>query len=335
MKKYLFLIIVFIMVLSGCSDDTTKEAKVEPKKEVKVDDVEKHEDKPKGKDDKKKVDATPITIREDKGDYSVDIEGDITFKENTLYVTGTTNLLPGSKLYFYIDSMSGTIIGGTDTTLVKEDGSFQLESKLPDGYDDPIIYTKIVFNSAASNEEITQHYKEDGDPLEGPFVRLYEENDDIGKEIVVITDVEIKEGTVAKIQPPNWKKPDDYGATTVWIEAEIEEDDEFVYVTGRSNLLEGAFVSGRLQMEGYITSGFQDSKNVNPDGTFNLTITNPNKKIKNLKGYDLKLSFSPTDGNNFIYISKTYGENGEKLLGNLVNEDNGEKSVEYILNVKY
>ncbi|MFT4413705.1 hypothetical protein ACLM5H_07585 [Fredinandcohnia humi] len=343
MKRILLVFGIVLVFLVACSSDTTQKesenkANDEETSEGTTDEQDKEEEKPEETEDdrKKQVDAKPVTKREDQGDYSVTIEGDITYKDNTLFVTGSTNLLPGSKLFFYIDSMEGIIIGGTDTTLVNDDGTFEFSQKLPDGYDAPVIYTKIVFNSAASNEEITKHYTESGNPLEGPFVRLYEEDEEVRKEIVATAEVVLDQPeTTVGIEPPIWEKPEDYGSPNVWIEAEVEEDDEFIYITGKSNLLEGSSVQGRLHLEGYITAGYSHRVNVNPDGSFNMLISHPMQKIKNLKGYEVRIGFSPSDSNNLSYIKETYGEKGENLQGDLVITENEEKAIELKLNVQY
>ena len=87
-------------------------------------------------------------------------------------------------------------------------------------------------------------------------------------------------------------------------------------------------------MDGYITSGFSGRVNTNPDGSFQLIITNPKSKIADLKGYEIQLKFSTTDGNNLDYIKETYGENGEHLQGKLLSNENGENSILYIMKVQ-
>ncbi|KAA9016013.1 hypothetical protein [Niallia endozanthoxylica] len=334
MKK-LFASLCFLLFLAGCGNDSA--TSVEGKEEEGT----KQADKQPATDDeqvqeKKKVKAEPVTKKDGQGDYHVLFDGDIQVKDNTLTASGTTNLLPGSKLFFQIDALDGVIIGSSATTLVKNDGSFQLEQKLPSNYDFPVVNSRIVFNPASSTDDkITSHYTEMGEPLTGPFVRLYTEGNELRKEISVGTEIPLDNTeTVIPIEAPSWNIPEDYGSPNVWMEAEVQEDENFIYISGKSNLLEGTSIHGMLDIEGYITSGYSDRDNTNPDGSFHLVINHPKKKIEDLQGYEIRLKFSPSDSNSFPYIYETYGENGEQLQGNLVVNENGENEIVYVLNVQ-
>lgn len=335
MKRF-FILLVFLLLLTGCTKESSKQTNDninETIEESENTSSDKKKEETEENNSKKKVEPKLLKTRDDAGDFHVIIEGDITLQDKTVTVKGTTNLLPGSKLYFYLDPLSGFIIGTADTTLVKDDGSFELKDYLPDGYTDPVVYARLVFDPAASSSEITDHYQELGEPLEGPFVKLSETYEgDLKKEIISVTEIELnKENVVIPITQPQWEKPQDYGSRNVWLNAEVFEDEKYVYVNGKSNLLEGASVSGYLHMEGYIATGFSDRANVNPDGSFQLVISNPKSRIKNLKGYELNLSFSPDNGNNLKYISETYGEKGEKLEGNLLVNKDGLNEIIYKL----
>lgn len=334
MKK-LFASLGFLLFLSGCGNDSP--ASVEEKEEKNTEQTdeptaveeEKHQEKT-------SVKAEPVTERDDQGDYQVSIEGAIQVKDDTLTAEGTTNLLPGSKLFFHTDALDGVIIGSSATTLVKEDGSFQLVQKLPSNYNFPVVFTRIVFNPASNtNDKITSHYTETGEPLTGPFVRLYSERDEVRKEISAGTEIPLdKKENVIPIQAPAWNIPEDYGSPNVWMEAEVQEDDNFIYISGKSNLLEGTSLNGMLDIEGYITSGYSDRVNTNPDGSFHLVINHPKKKIEDLQGYEIRIKFSPSDSNSLPYIYETYGEKGEQLQGNLVINENGGNEILYVLNVQ-
>ncbi len=341
MKKALAIITMILLIITGCGQETTGQPEKEgPEKKTVVESSQSdqkvtEEDEQKSAE-KKAVNAVAVTGIEDKGNYQVDINGDIQLKDRTLTASGTTNLLPGSKLYFYLKPLEGTFIGGTGTTLVEEDGSFLLKSKLPEKYDDPSVFTEIVFSpGGVTDDEIIQYYTEAGEPLKGPFVRLYEEDEELRKKISVTTEIPLAQPeTTVSIEEPKWEKPEDYGSPNVWIDATVQEDEKYVYINGKSNLLEGSTIFGRLHMDGYITSGFSGRVNTNPDGSFQLIITNPKSKIADLKGYEIQLKFSTTDGNNLDYIKETYGENGEHLQGKLFSNENGENSILYIMKVQ-
>ncbi len=340
MKKVLAILAMILLIVTGCGQEMTgqEEKEVPEKKTIESSqaDQEITEDDEQKSAERKAVKAVAVTGIADKGNYEVDINGEIQLQDRTLTASGTTNLLPGSKLYFYVNPLEGTFIGGQGTALVEEDGSFLLQSKLPDKYDDPSVFTEIVFSpGGVTDDEIIQYYTEAGDPLKGPFIRLYEKDEELRKKISVITEIPLTQPeTTVSIETPKWEKPEDYGSPNVWIEASVQEDEKYVYIDGKSNLLEGSTIFGRLHMDGYITSGFSGRVNTNPDGSFQLIITNPKSKISDLKGYEIRLEFSPTDGNNLEYIKETYGENGEHLQGKLFSNENEANSILYIMNVK-
>src|SRR5699024_4999796 len=105
------------------------------------------------------------------------------------------------------------------------------------------------------------------------------------------------------IKAPEWNElPDDYGDPRVWMEAdEVTEDGEFFYITGSSNIIEGAMVKAEY--------GNNNSEaNILPDGTFEMK----------LDYKELLLLFHPAKYNQYNEIHETYGEEGQKLVGDLV-----------------
>ncbi|RYI27490.1 hypothetical protein EVU96_17045 [Bacillus infantis] len=334
MKINSLILVILAVLLAACGNSQDEAAgKKEP---VQEEEAQKEEqDSAEDEDSEKEaVETTVLKAREDAGDYDVKLEGEIHRKDQKITVTGTTNLLPGSKLFLYTDPLDGAIIGSAGTTLVEEDGSFTLEDSIPDGYKYPVIYTKIIFKPSASSDEVNEHYSVDGSKLEGAFVRLDEEGGEHQKQIVAVNEIDLSqpESTVM-IEEPEWSKPDDYGAVQIRMETEVTEDEDFIYVNGKSNILEGASVTGGVSAEGYIITGFNDRADVMPDGSFRLVISNPMTEIKDLKSYQVKIMFDPTDGNGLSYIKETYGEKGEKLQGGLIKDENGTNMAVYSFKV--
>lgn len=71
---------------------------------------------------------------------------------------------------------------------------------------------------------------------------------------------------------------EDYGPTDVWIDAEIKKDDDYVYIDGKSNLLEGTDVSASYEIPDKIQIGYNDAAEVHLDGSFEAEIKYPEKK---------------------------------------------------------
>lgn len=159
---------------------------------------------------------------------------------------------------------------------------------------------------------------------------MYEENEELKKQVAVDLQLELKDGGMTvPIKAPKWEKPQDYGSPEVWIETEVEEDDQFIYIEGKSNLLEGSSLSGSINIPGYISFGFSDRVLTNPDGSFHMAIRHPKTKIDNLSEYELIIRFTPSDGNSYHYILETYGEQGEKLQGKLVEKEDKDTIITY------
>jgi hypothetical protein len=251
-------------------------------------------------------------------------------KGKLLTLKGKTNLLPESRLMIGMDSVEGTIIGGNESLQVNDDGTFNTELEIPNEYKG-LIRVSIKFEPSSDNQPIKDHYGENGEKLEGSFVRINE--DSAAKQSIALLTLEVpqdKSNETITIQEPKWDKPEDYGSTTIRIEEpDIEKDDRYLYVEGKTNLLEGTRLRGRLDIPGFITSGFQDVVDVNPDGSYNLIIEKPqtNEKLKDVKEYELVISMNLGD-NSWNSLKEAYGENGEKLQGEFIVEESKSKTAE-------
>src|SRR5699024_2394270 len=92
---------------------------------------------------------------------------------------------------------------------------------------------------------------------------------------------------------------------------------------GKSNLLEGSYIKGHITDPDDLPSSAWSSSHtrVNPDGSFQLKIHYWDLR----EGMQMHFEFDP-DENSWDDIRDTYGEEGEKLAGDLVKKkDDGEK----------
>lgn len=320
MKSWL-MVAAALVLLTGCSDSE--------KVNSKNNEVSKEEKKTDKKEEVKTVD-TKADAPKDQGDYKVWFEGDVERKGKTIVVKGKTNLLPESRLIVEMDSVEGTIIGGSDSVQVNEDGTFNTDLEIPNEYDG-LIEIALKFEPSTDNQPIKDHYGEIGEKLEGSFIRM-DENTGTKQNIAFVA-LEVKQedsnSTIA-IEEPEWDKPEDYGSTTVRIDnPDIQKGERYLYIEGKTNLLEGTQLRGKLSIPDYITSGFQDIVVVHPDGSYRMIIEKPqtNKKLKDVKDYELIISMSTIDSS-WPSIKEAYGENGEKLQGEFVADDGYLKSAE-------
>lgn len=311
------------IIVTGCSSNESASNKEVQKQESK-------RDKESVKVTDKKAQAP-----KDQGDYEVWYEGEADRKGKLITVKGQTNLIPESNLLIVMDSVEDTLIGGTDKVQVKDDGTFETELKIPKS-SEGLIEVKIKFDPHTDNQPIKDHYGENGEKLKGPFIRLNEESE-MQRNITLLT-LEIPQdesNASAKIEKPEWDKPEDYGSPTVRIdEPDIQKDDKYLYIEGKSNLLEGTRLKGSLDIPNYIVSGLADVADVNPDGSYKLVIEKPSSinKLKDIKEYEVVLNVDPSFSQ-WKSNLETYGVNGEKFLGDYVVDRNGKKEIEKRLSI--
>lgn len=319
--KSWLIVAAALVLITGCSDSEKADTKNNEvsKEEKKIDEKEKVSTVD------KKADAP-----KDQGDYKVWFKGDVERKDKLITVKGKTNLLPESRLMIGMDSVEGAIIGGNESLQVNEDGTFNTELEIPNEYEG-LIEVSIKFEPSTDNQPIRDHYGENGEKLEGFFVRI---NEDSGaKQNIAFVTLEVPQGESKKnitIEEPKWDKPEDYGSATVRIDdPDIQKDERYLYIEGKTNLLEGTRLRGRLDIPDFITSGFQDVVDVHPDGSYRMVIEKPqtNNKLKDVKDYELVISMSPLDST-WQSIKDAYGENGENLQGELVMDGSNSKSAE-------
>ncbi|MBH0163216.1 hypothetical protein [Fictibacillus sp. 26RED30] len=322
--KLLLITTSIALMVSGCSSNESTSGN-----------KENQEQESKSEKESVKVTDKKVKAPKDQGDYEVWFEGEADRKGKLVTLKGRTNLLPESGLVIWLDSVEGTIIGGRGDTQVNEDGTFKTEMKIPKN-SDGLLKVQVKFEPSTDNQPIKDHYGENGEKLKGPFVRLQEESD-MQQNITLLT-LEIPQdesNASAKIKEPEWDKPEDYGSPAVRLdEPDIQKDDKYLYIEGKSNLLEGTRLKGSLDIPNYIVSGLSDVTDVNPDGSYKLIIEKPSSmnKLKDVKEYEVVLSVSPAD-NQWKSNLEVYGVNGEKFMGDYAVDQNGVKEIEKRLSI--
>ncbi|MGM8365957.1 hypothetical protein ACLIBG_10830 [Virgibacillus sp. W0181] len=262
----------------------------------------------------------------DLGDPKVYMGGEVKEKEDKIVIAGESNLLPGSRVHgvLYVDD--GEEVFADVTELVDDKGRFKMEMDHHQ-YGDAEVVVTFGFADQVQEEEIVEHYGEGGNELKGPYVLQDEQWGEPQKKAVVRLDLpaDSEEDTYAFSEPDWNEKPDDYGDPRVRIEVEeITEDDEYFYVKGKSNLLEGSKISGYYSDRWGVT----DETRVNPDGTFDLKI-----EYKYSEDPYFTIIFKPSS--QWESIKENYGSNGEKLVGSLVETSNDNLHVEAIIDYEH
>src|SRR5690625_357086 len=244
------------------------------------------------------------------GSMDVYLGGKVIEKGDKILIEGDSNLIEGSRLIGKVVVDDNEVLSDT-TELVDKKGRFLMELEHHQ-YGDAEVVVTFDFLESLQEPEIMELYGEGGDNLEGPFVYLQEhwDVDQINKKAEVRLSLHADEGeTKHAFAEPDWEKvPDDYGDPRVWFEVDdITEDGEYFYVNGRTKLLEGTRINGWYSDR----SSSSDRTRVNPDGTFNFKI-----EYKYSEDPYFMIRFDPYD--QWEMIRETYGYDGEKLVGNLV-----------------
>ncbi len=287
------LILCSLILLFGCVNKATEKTEVEGKEEQ-ISSESKSEEETKDK----------------LGSYTVQLDGEVHEEGDKFIIEGKSNLLPGSRLVSEVVLEADELhlddeVFSDSTELVDEQGNFRMELEHHQ-YGEAEILVRFDFEGQ-QEDDIKRHYGERGQKLDGPFVYKHEHFGDVFQKAEVSVTYDPDEPSDLVFKQPNWHDlPDDYGDPRVWIEIEdISDDGEFFYIHGISNLLEGSLIE--------VSYGFNSNDTqVQPDGSFDVKID-----YEYLEDTDFIVEFNP-GLSQWNSINEVYGDQGEKLVGNLV-----------------
>lgn len=261
------------------------------------------------------------------GSPEVYLGGKVIEKDDKIIIEGESNLIEGSRVIGKVIVNEDEVLSDA-TELVDKKGKFTMELDHHQ-YGDAEVVVLFDFLESYQEEEIVEHYGEGGEKLEGPYVYLDEHYDveQINKKAEVRLPLLADEGeTKHDFAQPEWGKlPDDYGDPRVWFEVdEITEDGEYFYLKGRTNLLEGSRINGWYSDRW----GSTGETRVNPDGSFDMKI-----EYKYSEDPYFTIKFEPYS--QWETIKETYGNEGEKLVGNLVETSSNSQHLEAIIEYEH
>ena len=333
-KRILLYAICFVFIfLTACNKETEQQA-LENEQQDQT--VENEQVEPEQPDEQEEEIDEVMAEKEDEISPYITMEGVVTLQEDSMEVDVQSNLPEGVRVnvgaYSYpyggyvvsINLDSGDIVVGENGEIK---GSIPFD---PDYYESKLnepIRIQIQFRPEGVHfhdrkDEIRRTYGENGENLEGPFVveeyKSYYDNpkyriraDDvqparIGQEFI------IKENTYG--EPPS-----DYGDTEVWMEAEIVDiDHRYVYVEGRTNLIDGLYLFGNVfssEDSWYGQNMFSYDTEIQKDGTFLMPI-----EYKSLtdEGYLEIYTYAGSNHRRGKAAHELYGEEFERLTGDVV-----------------
>ncbi len=264
------------------------------------------------------------------GDPEVYIGGEMIETEEAIIINGESNLLPGARLVGEVTVANGNYLADT-TEIVQEDGSFHMEIAHHQLNEETTVTVKFHFDSP-QEDAIKRNYGDRGQKLKGPYVYKHQRaaggrspKDIYQKAEVSVTFEPGEEMAIRELKEPIlYTIPEDLGDPRVWIEVEdITNDENYFYVHGRSNLLEGSKVRGTFHHKWSET-------NVKPDGSFDLKID-----YEYRENTPFVIEFKPHDYQ-WNIVEETYGKDGQKLVGSLVvtNKYNNKQIIEKVVELQ-
>lgn len=261
------------------------------------------------------------------GSLDIYLGGEVIEKGDEIIIEGDSNLIEGSRVIGKVIVNEDEVLADT-TELVDKKGEFRMVLD-HHKYGDAEVVVLFDFLESYQEEAITEHYGEGGEKMKGPYVYLDQhwDVDEINKKAEVRLPLKADDSETKHVfTEPEWQElPDDYGDTRVWFEVDdVQEDGEYFYVKGRTNLLEGSQIKAWYSN----SSGAADETRVNPDGTFNFKI-----EYEYSEDPYFTIKFSPYS--QWETIRETYGHDGEKLVGNLVETSGGAQYLEAVIEYEH
>lgn len=358
-RLFLFIPILLLFLLVACNEDKADEEKPDEEEIEAEEEKDENEDGDEARDNEKEQDDGEAESEKDEteedakesqgenedeeeytqGDHEVYIGGEVTENDDKIVIEGESNLIPGSRVVgdvsvstdtnYYWNRETKEYEYQADTTeIVDEDGKFEMEID-HHGMEDKetVVAVRLDFDGQ-QDDEIIRHYGDRGQNLEGPYI--YQHRGETGgtdpknifkkaEAITVFTTEDEK--VVRQFKEPNWyDTPDDMGDPRVWLEVEeVNDDGEYFYIHGKSNLIEGT----RLML--FRNNNREAITLIKPDGSFDF------KFDYEYKEDPFVIRFKP-DQNQWNIVEETYGAEGQNLVGDLVEKerfDNEKQFIEY------
>src|SRR5699024_6931068 len=314
----LAIVSVFLFTV-GCSNTEDKTTKDHSEEADAAAEDENSDDKQ--ENDKNDQDTNDGDYRSDLGNLQIWIGGVVTVAEDKGIVEGESNLLPGAKISSSGVSDNWASTDYQDQAEVEDDGSFYFEFP---GRESDI---DVTLSLATANEQVTDHYGEHLEKATGNQVYQTSDEGEFSAQYTFDIDTRKAMPYTIDLETPDWSDvPDDYGDSDIWMEVDATTKHNYLYFEGKSNLVEGSYISGNITDPEDLPSSAWSSSNtrVNPDGSFQLQIHYWDLR----EGMQMHFEFDPDNNNDWDHVLDMTVEKGEKLEGNLVEEkDKGDQNI--------
>lgn len=324
--KWLFFgLIASLLVVAGCQNDE------EQQRNQNDEDQEENEVSKEADEETAETDEEEEAVSAEDRDEDQMLSGEIVVNEDEqlIEVHGESNLEPDTEVVVKVFEHPFVLLRNQlfkTPTSVQEDGAFTLDVELDDEffptYNGQYMEVSLEVEPDASGNDITEAYGETGEKFSGPFVYEYELFD-IQHKLSASTYILLGEDeTEYAIEAPEREElPDDYGKTDIWMEAEVVDNDHrYLYVEGKSNLLEGVNLFGSYytdEEEHFSQETYANKMYVEPDGTFRIPVAYDSITED---GY-IEIRSAPANKHRIMdKIHDAYGEDYEQLSGDVVEQ---------------
>lgn len=326
MKKTIFTffgLALSVLLISGCTSNSggevdEKKSVEEPTEKVEAEAIE--EEKPEEEPEEARKDEEEaeeeVAEKVALGDYEIYLGGEMTEKDDKIIIEGESNLLPGARVVGQVTVGEDEYYADT-SEIVQDDGRFHMEIKHHNLDKETNVAVRFHFDGP-QDDGISRHYGDRGQKLEGVYI--YQHQGEVGggqpqnifkQAQVTATFDPSEEKSIRQFKEPSWYPiPKDMGDTRVWIEVdEINNDDEYFYIQGHSNIIEGSklLVDYNYKIE---------ETDVLPDGSFSFKFPYEYKEDT-----PFKIKLAPDYYAQWNIVNETYGEKGQKLVGELVEKE--------------
>lgn len=324
---FLYTFCLLLIFLTACNKETEQQA-VETEQEENVVENEQQDEQ---QEEEEKNEA-----EEEISPY-ITMEGIITLQEDSIDVDVQTNLPEGVEVRVaaYSHPYGGYIVSQSiesENVKVGENGVIQesvpFDPTFFESDQNEPVQMQLLFRPESvtalheKRDEIRSTFGEYGEHLEGPFViEEFMAYRDEPQYRILAEDVQpARVGQEFVIQEKTYgEPPTDQGATDVWMEAEIAEiDHRYVYVEGKTNLMEGLLLFGNIYSDEESWFGqntFLYCSEIEKDGTFIMPVEYTSLTDE---GYLEIYSIAGGNHRRGKPILDTYGEEFENIAGDVV-----------------
>lgn len=274
--------------------------------------------------------STSLEEANNQDGVEVQFDGEVSF-DDTFNVKGQSNLPEGANVQLRIFKYGTENSSLREDTEVNADGEFHFEMDVDeDEFNGEPMEIQVQFiPHKTNNKEFQDTYGAEGEHITGPFTYKVTDAKRTRTAAIAYAYIDFDAGEKASFEQKNWEVPEDYQDVEVWMEEEhVDMKDDYYDITMNSNLAELTGIKVAIEIPGYEVAGYRSSTTVMPDGSFRFQIPRPD-----VDDADIQIIITSRISRS-IEVEELYGEKGEHLTGDLVDQTDKEQLIKYEFTVE-